>query len=120
MDNPIRARSWKRRIQTRTSYDRSAASPTRRVILRPDDSGKMAVVEQLPQVAFKKEGEDWVWLMENELSDPNALKPFQARNVEIRIIGYPVSELHTRHGRKNATDHSRSLGLGEKVPSGRR
>jgi len=33
---------------------------------------------------------------------------------------YPVSELHTRHGRKNSTDHSRSLKLGEKVLSGRR
>src|SRR5437867_7818562 len=48
-----------------------------RVLLRPDDSGTKPVIEQLPQVAFLRPGEDWRWFSEEDLDEPRNVESYR-------------------------------------------
>ena len=61
-----------------------------RVVLDYDEEQQKMVVIPLPQVAFKKPGEDWVWFEEAQLTGPDVVAEFRGK--EIKIFGSPEEQ----------------------------
>ena len=58
-----------------------------KVFLTSDEAGSKLQIEQLPQVAFQRTGEDWVWLTEEQLNEPHVVDAYRGKGTEIQIIG---------------------------------
>jgi hypothetical protein len=57
-----------------------------RVLMMPSDDGNDMVPVPVPQVGLRREGEDWRFLIEKELT-PENVQQFKDSSVEIRIYG---------------------------------
>jgi hypothetical protein len=57
-----------------------------RVLMMPSDDGNDMVPVPVPQIGLRREGEDWRFLIEKELT-PENIQQFKDSSVEIRIYG---------------------------------
>ena len=57
-----------------------------RLMMRPSDDGTGIIPRPVPQVGFRREGENWRFLTEKELTSEN-VQEFTRSHVEIRVYG---------------------------------
>lgn len=82
-----------------------------RVVLDYDNEQQKLVIIPLPQVAFKKPGEDWVWFEEAQLTGADVIAKFKSKDMEIKIFGSPEEQ-------KRLSEKLASFGInfGEDLP----